>query len=246
MSGGVPFQFHTNGIEEWVGRYCRIPGDLSVFKVVFTGGRYVIQAFIETVEGRVTFETAQTQGTEQLISAINAVKWRYNHQPGGSFVVNEYGQVLVPTRAGKRFCVGKITGVMLLRNVDTQEIVDLSDDAGLRPGDPWDLPYVGLAYRLSCRSQIYYWDKTNGRSIKPHTQDWDLIHQLRTVRRYGAVRFLVNPYGLVLTKIPKGAFDPDGDQWQPVYVGRIDYDKWFMEEGLKNVGGFRKVRRQLP
>jgi hypothetical protein len=233
MSGKVPFQFRTNGIEEWAGRYYRIPGDLSVFKVVSSGGRHVIQAFIKTSEGRVTCQAIQSQAVERLISAINGVKWRNNHQPGGSFLLNEYGQVLVPTQGGKRFCVGKTTGVMLLRNLDTQEIVDLSNDTGLKTGDPWELPYVGTAYYLSRRSQVYYWDKTSNSSIRPRFQDWELIHKIRSVRRSGAVKLLINPYGLVLTKTPKGVFNPVQDQWEPVYVGRIDYYKWFTEEGFQ-------------
>jgi hypothetical protein len=41
---------------------------------------------------------------------------------------------------------------------------------------------------------------------------------------------LVNPYGLVATKAPVGEFDFDEDNWKPVYIGRIDYAKWFAKE----------------
>ncbi len=64
----------------------------------------------------------------------------------------------------------------------------------------------------------------------PPVQDRDLIRKLRKIRRHGAVRFIVNPYGLVLTKEPSGEFDFSEDKWEPVYVGRIDYTKWFEKE----------------
>lgn len=233
MAGKMMFQFHTRGIQEWAGRYGRIPGGLSVFKVVHSGGRQVVQAYIETSEGKIICESLQSQAVEKMIATINTVKTHHNRQLGGSFLLNEYGQVLVPTQTGQLFCVGQTTGIMLLRNLDTQEIVDLSDDTGLTTGDPWEMPYVGNVYRLSHRSYLYYWDRTTNRSIRPQFQDKDLIHKIRSVRRSGAVKLVVNPYGLVLAKVPKGAFDFDEDQWSPVYVGRINYSKWFEKEDAR-------------
>lgn len=233
MRGEMMFQFRTSGIQEWAGRYYRIPGELSVFRVLSSGGRYVVQAFIQTSEGNVICQTLQSQAVEKMIATINTVKRCYNRQPGGSFLLNEYGQVLVPTQTGQRFYVGQTTGTMLMRNVDTHEIVDLSDDVGLGTGDPWEMPYVGAVYNLNQRSYLYYWDSTTQRSIWPQFQDEDLIHKIRSVRRSGPVRLVVNPYGLVLVKAPKGAFSFNEDQWGPVYVGRIDYNKWFTKEDAR-------------
>ena len=136
MPGKMVFQFHTSGIQEWAGRYDRISGRLSVFKVVHSGGRQVVQAYIQTSEGKTICEALQSQAVEKMIATINMVKRHHNCQPGGSFLLNEYGQVLVPTQTGQRFCVGQTTGIMLMRNLDTQEIVDLSDDTGLTTVTP--------------------------------------------------------------------------------------------------------------
>lgn len=223
MPGKATFQFHTRGIQEWPGRYNRIPGELSVFRVVRSGGRHVVQAFIQTSEGKMICEALQSQAVEKLIATINIVKRRYNRQPGGSFLLNEYGQVLVPTQTGQRFFVGQTAGIMLLRNIDNQGIVDLSDDAGLKTGDPWEMPYVGTIYHLSQRSYLYYWDRTTQRSIWPRLQDEDLIHKIRSVRRSGSVRLVVNPYEFA------NAFAPIEGHYglEYVFLKRIDLASWF-------------------
>ena len=59
----------------------------------------------------------------------------------------------------------------------------------------------------------------------------DLIEALRSIRRYGAVRFIVNPYGLVLTKRPPAGRWSAEELWEPVFVGKINLDLWFEKEG---------------
>ncbi|HBF99998.1 MAG TPA: hypothetical protein DDW87_00290 [Firmicutes bacterium] len=225
-------QFHSAGILEWEGRYNRIAGDLSVFHVVRKGRGFVIQALVKTWEGKVIYEAVPNQNVKEMTEAINEVKSRHNGQSGGSFLLNEFGQVLVPTISKQRFCVGHTTGVMLLRNLDTQDIIDLSNDTGLETGDPWELPYVGMVYNLNGRSQLYYWNEATQESEKPPAQDRDLIAKIRSVRRSGSIRLVVNPYGVVSTKVPRGVFDPDEDTWEPVYIGRVDYNKWFAKEDV--------------
>lgn len=81
-------------------------------------------------------------------------------------------------------------------------------------------------------SNIYYYrycSEQNKSEYLPK-QDDELIKKLRKVRRYGAVRFIVNQYGIVLTKIPEGEYRKDKDEWIPVYVGRINYNLWFKKE----------------
>lgn len=168
-----------------------------------------------------------------MITEINQIKRRHHGQPGGSFLVNEYGDVIVPTRWGKRFCVGKMSGSLRFISSDNGRLVDLSDDSNLDLGDPWELPYVGMVYHLSARGRLYYWDKGENKSQSPRVQDKDLIKRIRTIRRSGPVKILVNPYGIVLTKVPIDDFDFDEDKWKPVYIGRLDYSKWFAEEALE-------------
>ncbi len=230
MSGNDSFRFHPSPAIEWSGRYGRIEGGSSAFHVVPHAGHHVIRAYIKTSEGRVTCEALPCLDIKAMIEAINDVKWRYNDQSGGSFLINEFGQVLVSNKAKVRVCVGQCTGNLRFLNLDTHQILDLSDDSKLATGDSWDLPYVGMAYILSQEHQLYFWDDRKSSKLLPQVQDRELVRKIRSIRRSGAVRFLVNPYGLVATKIPVGEFDFDEDNWEPVYVGRIDYAKWFAKE----------------
>jgi hypothetical protein len=124
--------------------------------------------------------------------------------------------------------VGEIEGVFLFK-YDYGKTIDLSDDEGLKTGDYWRKPYIGMQYNLSKGSNIYYFDHANGSDYLP-IQDEELIKKLRKIRRHGAVRFIVNPYGLVLTKNLEGEFSRDEDRWLPVYVGRINKSLWFRKE----------------
>jgi hypothetical protein len=49
----------------------------------------------------------------------------------------------------------------------------------------------------------------------------ELVNSLRRIHPRGACSFLVNPWGHVLTK------QQNGDEWNPVYVCKLDYNKWF-------------------
>ena len=115
-----------------------------------------------------------------------------------------------------------------------KEVLDLSEDSGLSGGDIWLRPYIGLSYNLhKSGQQIYYWfeDHDGGHKQLPTAQDYDLIRSIRKVRRTGAIRFIVNPWGIVLTKVP-----PYQQEWLPeenfdaVYVGRINFNFWFEKE----------------
>ena len=54
---------------------------------------------------------------------------------------------------------------------------------------------------------------------------------LRSVRPFGAVRFIVNPERVVLTKRPpRGEWQASDESWEPVYVGRLNLQEWFERE----------------
>ena len=107
----------------------------------------------------------------------------------------------------------------------------MGDCKGLKPGDPWERPYVGFPFNLSARGKIYFnqEDEEGRRSIYPKRQNLPLIEALRTVRSSGPVRFIVNPFGVVSTKRPMQQGSPE-ERWQPVYVGKINLDLWFEKE----------------
>ncbi len=179
-----------------------------------------------------TCKAIDTNGVRMLTKAVIAGK-RHFGGSRGSFQINVFGQVLVPAPDGRgsRVMVGETRGHLVFDNpFDDEGWLDLSDPGELRCGDSWPFPYVGMPYNLSKRSQIYFFNKLLDESEYPPSQDHHLIAAIRTVRRSGAVRFIVNPYGLVLTKRPPtGPWRPE-EQWEPVFLGRIDSRAWFRKE----------------
>jgi len=191
--------------------------------------------FWETEDGTATCYATESASAASLASAVEGAKRTAGGSGGGSFVINEFGQVLVPSSdgGGSRYIVGRLDGALLFQNpFDEDDPIDLSDTSRLRPGDPWKLPYVGFPFNLSKVSKIYFFetDADGGRSIFPEHQDMTLIHSIRQLRRSGAVRFIVNHAGVVLTKCPPSAGWSLEESWQPLFVGRINRNKWFAAE----------------
>lgn len=167
-----------------------------------------------------------------LVDAIHDAKTLMGHSVGGSFQINEFGQVLVPSTSGRGevMIVGEAKGAILWENPMTGGCIDLSSTAGLTVGAPWQKPYIGHPYNLSQSNTIYHYNKTDGTKSYPAKQDIGLIKAIRAVRRTGSVRFIVNMHGIVLTKVPVGEFNEFGDTYEPVYIGRINERLWFEKE----------------
>lgn len=227
------FVFKGSMPKLWQGRYKRPLGETSTFKLKYTmeHGFWPVVEWDRSDE-RSICPACYYNSIEELVKEVNKVKIRISGKEGGAFVINEFGQVIVPTILGdgERWLVGEVEGVLLFEDPYDGDIINLSDDARLQTNDPWEKPYVGVKYNLHRDSNIYYYDSELDSSEYPPEQDKELIKKLRKVRRYGAVAFIVNQYGLVLTKIPEGEYREDDDKWMPVYVGRINYNLWFKKE----------------
>jgi hypothetical protein len=232
--GNPACRFRVLPLRSWHGRYARIAGNSSVFHIHTVHGRLWPVILWATGEGLGTCVAIKCDAAAGLVAAVAGAKHHAGGGGGGAFLVNEFGQVLVPASdgGGRRYLVGELEGNLLFENPFGDEDVDLSECGGLRAGDPWDLPYVGLPFNLSSRSRIYFYqtNRDRGLAIYPPQQDTNLIEALRSVRRSGAARFIVNPAGLVLTKRPAGERWSPEEEWQPVFVGRINRRLWFEKE----------------
>ena len=216
----------------WAGRYARIPGEEAVFHVHFLRNRWT-----PSVRRMIGNETAlcpmvDFDSAEALADAVNAVKRLLGGSGGGAFLVNEYGQVLVPSPSGDGnvALVGECSGRMAFHDSFGGSLFDLTDDQDLTLGDAWGLPYLGIPHRLSRTSELYFWHErqAGGWKVTPPVQDFSLIDALRTLRPQGAVRFGVAIGGLVLTKVPVGNWKEP--RWESRFMGRIDYKRWYLKE----------------
>ena len=125
-----------------------------------------------------------------------------NGQPGGSFLIDEYERVLLPSTDSLPIQIGYFECFdLIFKNPLNQSEIELVDDYDLDPGDLWDKPYIGLVYVFGADHIIRF--ETAGQIEYPPGQDQNLITILRKLRPNGG-RILVNPAGIVLTKMQRG------------------------------------------
>lgn len=221
--------------EVWNGRYARIPGDGPAMHIKTMGGMLRPVVYLRQDECLGTCSAVENADVRKLTEAVSTAKLLLSGHEGGSFQINEYGQVLVPaSHTYKRMLVGEVSGELQFHNpFEEGAIFSLNDDDGLRPGDAWPWPYVGMPYNLNKGSRIYFWlqNEEGGQSVFPPGQNRPLVVALRGIRRYGAMRFIVNPHGIVLTRRPPTEqWTGEEETWTPVYVGRLNYSTWFQKE----------------
>jgi hypothetical protein len=215
----------------WNGRYARVPGEQTAFHVRRRdNGWRPFAVWIEREE-IASCPMVDCDAASDIARAVNRGKRLLGVPAGGSFVINEFGQVLVPSSAGdgQVALVGEWQGVLRFTDMLHGGTFDLVADKLLASGDRWERPYLGIPYHLSFRSEIYFWKQDSRGTSKelPSVQDSDLIDALRALRPSGAVRFVVCCGGLVLTKAPVAS---QWRRWEARYVGRIDYSRWFSKE----------------
>jgi len=220
----MAFAFHEREAVEWFGRYRRIEGRQSVFHVRVDN---TVDLLWRDGPDELVCPAEMTPDLVGLAMAVNRVKRRYTGRAGGAFIINEFRQVICPVAdfSEDRYYVGDCSGAPVF--IDPRGFrFTLDDDRRLQPGDLWDRPYVGVPYNLSARGQVYFPVRSgiDTECMRPPEQDATLIAALRHIRFGEPARFIVNPHGIALTKVCQGGV------WQPVYVGRLDYQLWFERE----------------
>lgn len=224
--------FYPHYPKEWRGRYNRIFGNNdSVFHIILNEKKkgWVLSIYKTNESEKLEYIAEESNATIELIRKVNNLKRKWSRNAGGSFIINEFNQVIVPSskRDVKRFLIGEFYGSILFKNPITGYNIDLDNDSEYECGDSWAMPYVGCQYLLTKSGEIGVWNETDDRKELQlvENQDYSLIEKLRSIRGKQGGRFIVNPHGIVLTK--KGI---RSDEWIPIYVGRIDYNKWFEKE----------------
>jgi hypothetical protein len=226
-SGTAP-DFVSCRPKKWTGRYARIPGNTTVFHVRQYGREW--QAVVEWRVGNDTATCPMVSGVaaRTLASAVCAAKRRV----GGAFHINEFGQVLVPVADDAERCklVGEWHGPLRFENAfEPGRTFDLTSAAGLVSGDLWQMPFVGIPHKLCADGGIAF-SRLGGSSLRPPRQDRQLIDALNRIRGSGGCRFLIAAGGIVLTKAEasgRSRTSDEEDGWRPVYVGRVDFTRWF-------------------
>jgi len=208
--------------EEWKGFY-RIPvGKVSKFHAKADGS-----LIFEWRDGGFHFEceAEEDSGVDKLITAVNDLKISKAGQPGGSFIINEFGHVIVPyfgQDGEPPILIGKCDGEIFFENPWDDDSL-LSLDTPLSCGDQWELPYIGIKFNLSNKDKIHFIKEDHAGQKKYYLgNNYDeLVHNIRKIRPWGGCSFIVNPHGHVIIKKKVGPI------WKPYYVCQIDYSKWY-------------------
>ena len=211
----------------WNGRYRRIPGREPAFHAM-VNDTITAQWTDHDEDERLTAKIVANEAAKALARAVNDLKEEHSGVRGGSFLINEYGQVIAPVNgSGARFWVGNIKGIPKFTHPVTHQRFSLLPDDSSSCDDPWLLPYIGIAYNLSYNDEIYFKHQDDDGEEKWWLDgDYpELVSLLRRVRPSGAVRFIVNLHGAIVTKVEY----TDGI-WRPHFVGMIDYESWYDKE----------------
>lgn len=223
----MDFSFTPRAPILWEGRYRRPKGEESAYHVKASGD-ITVRWRDKALGYKYNCPVLETEVVRSLAEAVNYTKRLKSGWAGGSFVINEFGQVVSPIAASSdRFLVGEASGPLCFEDPwDSTRVLSLIIE-DIELGDEWKLPYIGIQYQLHAGDRIYFWheDSEGGYKLEPSVQDMNLIERIRDIRPYGAVRFIVNQHGIVLTKKPY-----QRNRWRPVYVGKINYKKWFEKE----------------
>ena len=228
---GSPCSFIPQSPRIWRGRYARIPGEGTAFHIRRRDHEWWPFAVWMTGAEIANCPMVASGSAEELARTVNEGKRLLGAPAGGCFVINEFGQVLVPSSAGdgRVALVGEWEGALEFADPLRGGMFDLAPAKPLVNGDHWERPYLGVPHHLSFRSEIYFWNQDSHAAAKqlPPAQDDELIDAIRALRPSGAVRFVVCCGGLVLTKAPAAS---RWTTWEARYVGRIDFEHWFAKE----------------
>jgi hypothetical protein len=212
---------------EWKGRYGRIPGKATCFYIKHDGHDWWPCINMTDDDNSAICWINKSETAKYLRDAVNEAKYRLNGQPGGSFLIDEYGKTIVPSVNSGRLLVGDVKETLVFRNPVTGADLTLRNDENLQTGDEWKKPYVGNVHSLNANGNKIYAVKTiAGSQIAeyPEKQDSNLISKLNKIKKGGG-RFIVNHEGVVITKIQYAE-----KFWKPVFVGNINPALWFIKE----------------
>jgi len=218
MSRGTTFKKKSRPTI-WNGFYARIPGKSPVFHARADGSGDIEWSPWGSDE-RLRSSIIADDGINEMIEAINQAKSEKTGSRGGSFHINEYGQVLVPiAHSQDKYLVGELNGYPDFVDPRSGRHFNLAAPRGARTGEAWDLPYVGMPFKFNTEGQLSR--ERTGDDIReqesPLRHDSSLAAKLMQLRATGG-RMVVNLHGVVLTKMDGG---------RPVFVGEIDPNKWF-------------------
>jgi len=98
---------------------------------------------------------------DALIDMVNTAKESVNGVPGGSFYINEFSDVIVPSTNGENYFAGMYSQVLTF-DLNGQ-VISSEPPANIAPGDIWPGPHVGVDYTLTADGSDIKYEEQSGR-----------------------------------------------------------------------------------
>lgn len=163
-----------------------------------------------------------------LVDLVNQVKMELRQQGGGAFYINEYHDVLVPDgQGGSCFWAGNYEETLVFS--EGALVVGPDAPPGLKPGDLWPGPHVGIPYVLNAGATDIRYEKIDGR--RRETVLLSDFHSSGDVKaltqRIGRIKGTSG--GRIFINERAEMFAPVGlaGDWSYLYLGGLDEDVWF-------------------
>jgi hypothetical protein len=174
---------------------------------------------------------------DALVDMVNTVKRAASRSDGGAFYINEYHHVLVPAQDGRVYFAGEYDRYLKF-SFNAERIGPVAPE-GLKPGDPWPGPHVGIAYTLAAGgNDIYH----VAEKVDAYDQEYTIKVKLSDIAGPANARSLANRLaetkgsagGRVYINEASEFFSPPADLGgEFIYLGhlepdaRAEPDEWF-------------------
>jgi hypothetical protein len=172
-------------------------------------------------------ELLSTDRHEPLVEMVNRAKVAGSGQPGGSFYINEYRDVLVPVPSG---CVYVGNYRKDLEFDFEGAVLGPRAPEGLSPGDEWPGPHVGVSYVLTADGNDIKYDEwltpTRQRTVRLSTAIGvdaarSLASRLGRYKGKGGGRLYINEAYEFFSPVQ------GSNSLLYIYLGGLEDDDWF-------------------
>lgn len=180
-----------------------------------------------------------TENHPKLVSMVNAVKTSRGSAPNGSFYINEYNQVIVPVVGSTDYFIAGIYDSRLRFQFEGKTLSGEPHDLDgnpISPGGEWTAPHPGIPYVLAAGGTDVYYDCVPRPNVKKRVKlskvldpqaALEVATMIRQHKGYSGGRFYVNEFRSIFAPIKEGY------EWQYIYIGELDLEKWFPKPGTE-------------
>jgi hypothetical protein len=170
-----------------------------------------------------------TDRHDELVDMVNQVKLELTGDPGGAFYINEYRDVLVPdTINGGSIYAGNYTRDLEFDYNGTP--ITPRPPQGLKPGDPWPGPHVGIRYILMPAGRDIRYELKSSRATLEHWLSDDvgtrpaneLARRIAAIKGNSGGRFYINEASEMFAPL-----DAEEGGVDYLYIGPLEDSAWF-------------------